>query len=132
MKISKKEDFALLFMGVLAKNYSSDFVSIATISSETNLPKFFLKQIASSLKNKELIESREGIQGGYRLVSHPKKINVATILRAVSGGNLRFSCIYKACRIDKTSCNCAKFWRKVNLKLGELFQKTSLYDFVKL
>ena len=132
MKISKKEDFALLFMGVLANNYSHDFVSIATISSETNLPKFFLKQIASSLKNKNLIESKEGIQGGYRLVSHPKKINVATILKAISGENLSFSCIYRACRIDKTSCSCAKLWKKVNLKLEELFQKTSLYDFVRL
>lgn len=134
MKILKKEDFSLIFMGVLAKNYSEKYIPISFIAKDTNLSPLFLKQIAMALKDKNLLESKEGITGGYRLSQPPERIFVADILGAISDGIgiITPHCFKGKCSIYKESCNCVPLWGMVNKQLYTMLKKISLFEFSNL
>lgn len=130
MKISKKEDFSLIFMGILAENYPGKYVPLSLVASKTNISVLFLKHIASDLLRKKLIVSKEGIGGGYRLVKNPQKIKIAEILGTISSAGVFLPCYKSSCRIRKDDCVCNDFWNKVNEKLTSYLQNISLSEFI--
>lgn len=131
MKITKKEDFSLIFMGILAKNYPGKYLSLTNISSQSNLPGLFLKHITRELLRKKLIISREGIAGGYKLARDPKDIKISQILGDNSQASIMTPCIGKNCRVNKNSCICNKFWYRLNQKLTLYLQNIPLSEFIK-
>ncbi|MCL4338696.1 Rrf2 family transcriptional regulator [Patescibacteria group bacterium] len=133
MKIAKREDFALIFMSELSKHYPGEYVSLGFIAHQTNLSPLFLKHIASVLLEKNLIESKEGISGGYRLHKPPQKITVSEIIKAISKGIVAPSCVHGGvCRLKRTSCSCLALWDKVNRQLYSYLDNISLEDFGRL
>ncbi len=133
MKIAKREDFALIFMSELSKHYPKEYVSLGLIAQKTNLSPLFLKHIASILLEKNLIESKEGINGGYRLNKPPQKIAVSEIIKAISNGIVAPSCVHGGvCRLKRASCSCLLLWDKVNKQLYAYLDNISLADFGKL
>lgn len=132
MKISKKEDYGLIFMSVLAKNYSKDFVSLTTVAKETDLSSLFLKHLASLLLKNKLIESKEGVTGGYRLIRNPRKISLGEILMALSEGMVIPSCKGHVCKVKKAKCACYFLWNKVNDKVFKYLNDMKLSDFSSL
>lgn len=133
MKIAKREDFALIFMKTLIDFYPHKYVSLTTVAKKVNLSPLFLKHIASSLLEKDLIESREGIRGGYRLKRNPKDIKVSEIIEAISKGLITPSCVHGGtCRVKKASCSCISLWYNVNKGVFQYLRKISLSDFAKL
>ncbi|MBI2617262.1 Rrf2 family transcriptional regulator [Candidatus Gottesmanbacteria bacterium] len=131
MKISRRDDFALVFMKVLAEQYCEKFISVSLIAKKTKLSPLFLKHIASSLRDHRLIESREGIAGGYRLSREPKAISVAQILKATSEKIINPSCVHGTCRLEKKNCTCFSFWNKVNSKFLDYLGDITLAQFSK-
>lgn len=85
--ISKKTDYALLLISYLIgrDNYSP----LSKLTQETKLPKRFLAQIGSALAKNMIIQSREGKDGGYKLIKAPNKINLYKFL-TIFEGELRF------------------------------------------
>lgn len=133
MKIAKREDFALIFMSELSKYYPQKYISLSQVAKQARLSPLFLKHIASELLEKGLIESREGISGGYRLKKDPKDIPVSEIVSAISEGVVAPSCAHGGvCRIKKSSCSCINLWDKVNKNLFAYLKNISLADFNKL
>ncbi|OGG04009.1 hypothetical protein A2W14_00745 [Candidatus Gottesmanbacteria bacterium RBG_16_37_8] len=132
MKVSKKEDFAILLMTVLARNFSDKYIPLSFVSKETNLSPLFLKHIALELKNKGLIISREGINGGYRLSRNPGNITAAHILAAVNKVIVKTACDSKTCRIEKDSCICLSFWNGFNRQMLATLQNVKLSDIARL
>jgi len=129
MKISKKEDFSLILMSILAKNYPGKYISLSLVARKAGLSPLFLKHIASRLKNSGLIESKEGVDGGYRLAKDPKDIPIADILQAVSEGLIVPSCIEGSCRVKRGECLCPSFWEKVNERLYSYLKDVSLWEY---
>jgi Rrf2 family protein len=131
MKISQKEDFSLIFMGHLAKNPDHKFIPISHIAQKSNLSLLFLKHIARALLKNKLIESKEGIDGGYRLMKNPKDIKVSEILEALSVKGIMLPCSSKSCRAKKKNCACGTFWNKVNSKVMAYIETVTLSEFIK-
>lgn len=133
MKIAKREDFALIFMSELSKYYPQKYISLSQVAKQAYLSPLFLKHIASELLKKGLIESREGISGGYRLKKDPKEISISEIVGAISEGVVAPSCAHGgSCRIKKSSCSCLSLWDRVNKNLFAYLKNISLADFNKL
>lgn len=131
MKITKKEDFSLIFMGFLAENYREKFIPLSSISIETNISVLFLKHIASDLLHRKLVISREGIGGGYRLSKDPKKIMIGQILWTDDYCGIKLPCLKTACRIKKDTCRCKSLWKKINTELNSYLQNISLWEFIR-
>ncbi len=132
MKISRRDDFSLIFMSQLARNTNNGkFVSLKKIARETNLSPLFLKHIALSLKEKGLVVSREGIAGGYKLAKNPSHITVAEIISEEKNDCIALSCTHRQCRINKKDCPCYPFWHKVGREMFTVLEKITLSDFIK-
>ena len=79
MKLSLRGEYALRALLVLTMNYGDQVVRIQTISDQQRIPKKFLEQILNDLKNLGAVESKRGINGGYRLARPPENITLADI-----------------------------------------------------
>ena len=91
LSLSKKTDYGLLLLTLLAKTSSSRFTSIKSIAKGYDLPYKYLSQIALNLKDAGLLKSKEGTTGGYQLKLSPKKLMVSQIIEALEG-ELTISC----------------------------------------
>lgn len=84
MKLIKQEDIAVLLMSELTKNYHRRLVPLSEISKRHGVSGPFLKKIARLLRKANLVESKEGVGGGYALVDDPQKVSVWEVVKAAS------------------------------------------------
>ena len=104
MFFSRKEDYGVLLMKELAQNYKNhQWLSLREISEKYNLPLPFLKQLARKLKKSDLLLSKEGKHGGYKLSRDPKKISIGDVIRALSG-----PVGFTYCLTENRTLNCDK------------------------
>ena len=69
--ISKRTQYGLKAMQVLARRYREGPVMIGSIAREESIPLKFLEAILLDLKSHGLLESKLGRKGGYRLSRPP-------------------------------------------------------------
>lgn len=93
MKISRKGEYALRAMIYLALNYDKGTVQIRDIAKRENIPEKFLEQILLTLKKAGLLQSRQGIGGGYSLIRPPNEISLAEVIRIIDGPLAPLSCV---------------------------------------
>ena len=80
IKVSKKSQYGLRAMVLLAKNFKAKRVlSTKIISEKEDVPFDFLEKIFSQLEKAKLVIGRKGVQGGYVLSRSPAKITVNNI-----------------------------------------------------
>ncbi|OGD85654.1 hypothetical protein A2Z23_00055, partial [Candidatus Curtissbacteria bacterium RBG_16_39_7] len=91
-KLSRRGDYGLVFLLSLALKDKKKPTSLGVISKEKKLPSKFLAQLALSLKNAGIIDSKEGAGGGYTLSKNPKEITLFEILEALEGPFSTTSC----------------------------------------
>ena len=99
-KISRKGDYGLLFLAALAKRKRRDFVSLRQVAKKNKLPYKFLGQVAGDLRAAGILESKEGIGGGYRLSRSAEYISVGEVLEALEGPVGQVTCA----RVDECMC----------------------------
>ena len=108
--MSKRCKYALKAMVRLARNYKNGFLSTAIIAQEENIPKKFLEQILLELKRAKLVNSKQGIGGGYYLIKSPDEVSLADLYRIFEGPISLTPCIslnyYEACDdcVDEEAC----------------------------
>lgn len=93
LSISRKSDYGLLLLTLLAKKRADGFVSIKSLAGKSRLPYRFLSQIAGELKDAGFLESKEGVSGGYRLKKKPEKISVGQVLDVLEGSLAPVECL---------------------------------------
>ena len=72
-------------MGELAKVNSEQPVSLVEISRRHGVSVPFLKKIVRSLRAARLVQSKEGVGGGYTLAREPETISMWDIISAFDG-----------------------------------------------
>jgi len=90
MKISKKADYALRAMALLAALPPDRTLQAQELAEAGKIPIKFLEQILLVLKRGGFLRSKRGVGGGYRLGRESRLISVAEIIEAVDGELLRF------------------------------------------
>lgn len=105
MKLSVRGEYALRALTVLGLDYLEDdsVMRIQEISTRQNIPKRFLEQILNDLKSANILESRRGIAGGYRLKRPPETIHLAEVIRHIEGPLAPVSCVSERF-YEKCSC----------------------------
>ncbi len=83
MKLTKKAEYAIRAMIALGRT-PDGLRTIAAIAKEEKIPKKFLEQILLALKAADLVTSRAGPNGGYRLAKLPTEISLGQILQAIN------------------------------------------------
>ena len=84
--LSSRAKYALRACVYLAKQYESKkWTLISEIAAAEDLPRKFLEAILVELRDNEILESRRGRYGGYRLMRKPGKIAASELIRIVDG-----------------------------------------------
>ena len=69
----------------LARHYGQGPASLAEIAADEDLPRAYLEQLVTSLRDAGLVVSTRGARGGYELAQAPETIHMSTVLRALEG-----------------------------------------------
>ena len=85
MQLSRKADYALRAIRFLSRLPKGETRSINEISAGESIPREFSAKILKDLKLKGVIDSFQGVKGGYRLSRRPKNITYLQVIEAVDG-----------------------------------------------
>jgi Rrf2 family protein len=85
MRVSARVDYAVRALVQLASDDSRVPVKAEHLAREQQIPLKFLLEILRQLKQKKLLVSRRGPDGGYVLAKSARDINIADVIRAVEG-----------------------------------------------
>jgi Rrf2 family protein len=102
IRISKKADYAVYVLGVLAQRTSCEtpaqaghrapVVSAHELAEKTRLSKALVANLLKNLTRAGLLTSTRGLHGGYCLARPPATITLASILNAVEGPFVLVTC----------------------------------------
>ena len=85
LRLSKKADYALLAMRHLAANRDVGAVSARELAEAYHIPPELLAKVLQRLVRARLLESHQGIRGGYAMARPAAEMSVADVIQAVDG-----------------------------------------------
>jgi Rrf2 family protein len=92
LSLSRKTDYALLILTSLADS-RGEYVSLRKLADDLQIPYRFASAVMKPLVEKEVVESKEGAGGGYRLMKPPSRITVRDVVVMEEGGVAMASCL---------------------------------------
>jgi Rrf2 family iron-sulfur cluster assembly transcriptional regulator len=108
--------------------------TIKEISEENRISFPYILRICSMLRQKGILESIKGRNGGYVLSRDPFSISLFEIISAVHRQTVEIKCDYG----EKIGLNCFQSdcismaaWEKIKVKTDELFLKIKLSDLIE-
>lgn len=132
MKFTRQEEAALIVVTAIARN-SESFVSLSDIASRHAISLPFLKKIARLLRTNNIIFSKEGVAGGYRLSRKPEEISVFSVLAAAGGKTFddgSFGGASRTCPLD-ANCIPQKIRNLVTANLISYLNDVTIDQFLK-
>lgn len=129
MRITKEEDYAILFMSILAVR-PEKLVSLQHISDDYGIPYYFLKKIARQLKDAKLVKAKEGATGGYSLAYPAKDITLAEIIEALRGPLALVDCATGLYCPAEDFCLASKVMKRVSHEVRSVFAGVRLTDMI--
>ena len=91
MDISRKTDYALRMLSMLAENEDS-LLSVRTAAEQVSVPYSFARSIQHGLVQAGIVESLRGVHGGMRLKVDPAEVTIRQVVEAVQGPLLMNDC----------------------------------------
>ncbi|OGH42639.1 MAG: hypothetical protein A3H79_03070 [Candidatus Levybacteria bacterium RIFCSPLOWO2_02_FULL_36_8b] len=133
---SKQEDYAIVLVTRLAKNYNKKLISLSEIAKEYNISPLFLRNIANLLGRNGVIKAKEGKNGGYFLDKNPKELKVGEVLGIFEKRPMLDCCslahVKKKTKCSREKvCEVSKVWKKMNAEFMEKISSVTFYDFIK-
>lgn len=120
---------------MLAGSYGNGPVLISAIAEGKNIPIKFLEIILLDLKRVGILDSKKGKGGGYYLLQHPKKTNLATVIRQIGGPIALIPCVslnfYEKCEdCDEATCGVNKVMAQTRDATLKILEKRTLADLI--
>ena len=134
MKLTTKGRYAVMAMADLASYANGETVSIREISARQNISLAYLEQIFIKLKNKKLVKSIRGPNGGYILERPASEIKISHIISAVDEEVKMLNCkknSKKGCNNKSTKCITHNLWDELDQHIHQFFEKVKLQDLVR-
>ena len=85
LRLSKKADYALLSLRHLAANGDRSSISARELAETYDIPLELLAKVLQKLVRAHLLESHQGIRGGYGLARPAAQVSVADVIHAIDG-----------------------------------------------
>lgn len=130
LKISKLADYATQIMPVLMQQATS--MSAATIAKKTMISGPTVAKVLKKLTEAGLLQSTQGVKGGYQLTSTPEKISLSTIITAMDGQPAMTECCKKNYDCAQESvCVLRDNWQSINRIVLTVLDSISLHDMAR-
>ena len=90
--MTRHTDYAVRALLVLERN-GDRYLSTRKIAEQEGIPYQFLRRILGELIKNDLVESREGTGGGFRLTADPVEIRIVDLIRIFQGDFSILECL---------------------------------------
>ena len=137
VSFSTKGEYGVRLMVQLARHYGRGPVSLAGVAAEEDLPRAYLEQLVTSLRDAGLVVSTRGARGGYELSRPPLDIGMGEILRALEGPIAPMFCASDdpehAITCDRSArCTVNVLWVRVRDAVTSAVDSMTLADLVPI
>jgi Rrf2 family cysteine metabolism transcriptional repressor len=134
LAFSTKGEYGVRLMVQLGRRYGLGPASLAEIAAEEDLPRAYLEQLVTSLRDAGLVTSTRGARGGYELNSNPSDIRMSEVLRALEGPIAPMICAsdepdHSTCS-RSTLCTVNLLWVRVRDAISDALDSMTLADLV--
>lgn len=129
MKLSRSTNYGILAVGYIASHDSE--VRSQEIAEHYNIPLEYLLKILQELVKANILTSKRGPQGGFKLAKAPSQINLLQIIEVGEGqipDQLSFA---GAGTVDKVTTKTQTQFKKVVKQAKASLKKIKLSDLVK-
>jgi len=130
--ISKKCKYAIKALLYLADFQEDDRSIFSTeIAEKENIPQKFLETILRELRNFQILQSRRGKTGGYRLNKQPNEIKLTDLMRMMDGPIALLPCVslnyYASCEeCNEKTCTIKPVFEKVRDQTLSILGNTTI------
>ena len=118
----------------LGRRYGTGPASLAEIALDEDLPRAYLEQLVTSLRDAGLVTSTRGARGGYELGAHPTQIRMSDVLRALEGPIAPMICASDSAEHDtcdrSSRCTVNVLWVRVRDAITDTLDSMTLADLV--
>lgn len=120
ISIPKKVEYSVLLISKLAQTPDKT-TSLREVSKKTALPYRFLGQLASFLKQGGILESKEGVGGGYRLKEGWKEKSFYDLLVILEENKHLVNCLSGKKCVREGKCSMQPIWEDLEKNfIGDL------------
>jgi Rrf2 family transcriptional regulator, cysteine metabolism repressor len=99
----------------------SENVKISDIAQRQNIPQKFLEVILARLKQGGFVQSRRGVDGGYRLLRPADQITIGEVMRFMEGAK-------RDARQRAKHEALTDLWKRVDDAIGKVVDHTSFAE----
>lgn len=131
LHLSKKEDYAIVLLSELAKNYKERTIPLSEIAREYRISPLFLRNLAFQLRKAGIIAAKEGKNGGYFLKKDPKELRVSEILQTFNNKPLLECCSESSKCSKEKVCKVSSVWKKVNVEFLQKISNLTFSEFMR-
>lgn len=130
--ISKKCKYAIKALLYLADTQNEQRSIFSTeIAEQESIPQKFLETILRELRNFQLLQSKRGKTGGYRLLKQPSEIKLVDLMRMMDGPVALLPCVslnyYAPCEeCDETTCTIKPVFEQVRDQTLAILRNTTI------
>ncbi len=131
--LSQKAQYALRSVFELALRGGDRPTTISDIAAAQAIPPRFLELILYEMKQKGIVSSRRGMQGGYLLSIPPDQLTIGQIIRLVEGPIEPVKCIStggSACPM-KGDCVFSDIWDQARDAIDKVFEGVTYAELVQ-
>ncbi|MCR4256098.1 MAG: Rrf2 family transcriptional regulator [Candidatus Uhrbacteria bacterium] len=126
-RVSERNHFGLIFMTQLATLEEGLYLSVKDAAEAMGMSLGYLEEIAIGLKQKGLIEGRQGPNGGYRLAKPASEISAKDVVEALEGPVALVACMDGGCPVEG-KCGSKKLWGFLQKNVLQTLDTTSIGD----
>jgi Rrf2 family protein len=132
--LTNKGKYGLKAMVHLAGLTPGELAQVQDMANSNSIPKKFLDQILSELRNAGLVFSKKGKGGGYALARSPSEISVGQIVRVLDGPLAPIQCAsvtaYRPCDdcSDERICTVRLMMVKARNAIASVLDNHTLAD----
>lgn len=136
--LTKKAKYGLQAIVSLARDYGKGPVTISDLAKREIIPKKFLESILLELKNRNILHSIKGKNGGYILAKPPDEISMGEVVRYLDGPLAPVPCVsktaYRKCTEceDERTCGIRLVMKKVRDSIADILDGTSLENVLNM
>lgn len=133
LKINKKVEYALIVLLDLAERNAAQATTAKELSNRYKIPYELLGKVLQSLSRKHLLNSVQGVKGGYVMTRSLQEISIQQVIEAIDGPITLTSCIAASpvnCE-QHASCTIRTPMAVIQNELNRFFAEISLESLAK-
>ncbi len=129
MRLSTKSRYGLRAILEIAKSYGFSPAKRKDIATRQGISDSYLENILIVLKNRKIIETSRGVNGGYVLCRDPGSISVLEVVEALEGPLDIVECVSAVDACEKAEiCSARTVWKELSDTWKSVLGKLSLQD----